>query len=74
MEIVALSGIAILAAILAVMLNVVFVLYDYSMNGLIVLLHSQTAPACTEIYKIKQPMAAVFRVPWAVRFVQFILR
>ena len=36
--------------------------------------HSQTAPACTEIYKIKQPMAAVFRVPWAVRFVQFILR
>ena len=37
MEIVALSGIAILAAILAVMLNAVFVLYDYSMNGLIVL-------------------------------------
>lgn len=36
--------------------------------------HSQTAPACTEIYKIKQPMAAVFRVPWAVRFVQLILR
>lgn len=60
--------------ILAVMLNVVFVLYDYSMNGLIVLYIRRLHPACTEIYKIKQPMAAVFRVPWAVRFVQLILR